>query len=1384
MGDTRVVNATPGFLSLSQPGGIPVATVPPLDAGDVVTVDLQSGASLEGRSLLDGIVVASGTATGHDSLTLQPQPVQRTDVAKLPMPVALVSPPPVTLDVTGQEPDPARRPYVTITEVPVYADPGDLVFNTVVAPKRRSVTITGVALVWDGNHGDIEAFSGDDVLDVAELTLIADTITVGKPLRFPGANVTVKARVLDFKNDGRIDTTSLAWSAPAVSPYPWTNTPDPAKPDSEDHNVYPGRKVDATVVRADTGADGADGGRAGNITLEIRELRLPAGDKVAKRLVAHGAPGQAAEPGGICPRDPDEVTLAKISRDDLARAFKAQFALSKNLQDWFWPDDWLKLFPVDGASSVVHANIAAIDQRITSMTTDFMGFPGGERIHALVVRGEGNAFVQRKSQISPPPKIPAAPAAYPGGLPGDGGAGGTVRCTLQVQNFASLCDVGGGEAGPETSEVKGGESRVKSPAHSVYMVVNRTSNAINYERPQMSVVDLAPAPGKNALGRTGAGGTDGTVENGTLAAMPTGDGSRTAAPVGNAASWLDPAALDAVLRCAVDTFRSGRRQKAWTLLEPYHAECQTAVDGALAAHAVQIDLLKQRLVANLDYAGHPPGYVPRLSAIAAFRANQTTRAVSMRMIAYASQAIEAYKTLDAQKDEIARAREAMTRQLDVSRTRVAGAAGKIGDASTDLEKVIESVQSKQGQIDLIVDQLTAEVKDDLERQKIYSGVMHLLGGALEAIPVFQPYLGLAGSAINTLGEIDLNKPAGPQIGDTLGKLGTKVNDFIVKNRDLITADATHDPSIASNQDKVDSLAQKLRDHEDSLATADKASVAANVKVTTAKAAVDTAAGELKAAQITAANTQATWRAELGKTKDELNKQQEALKRAEENRFSAQTQDAEKEYQDALAAADKAKKVVKTKLAARVDFENDARDADTKRDTATDKVGALQREKVNAAATLEIGRRDQELKRKQVAQTCDRLAKIGTGLSDIGVGIATLSKPVSPTDPAIQQMIAERLASGDEVAKAYADLKQDWGGLVAAQRAAVAKLVRAQADLTEGIGDIASALNKLLSLREKLQSDSGLADARTFQHLVELRERGRDMARGSLDLFIAALRYDLAIGLAPDALDVDDVATDVAGTQAATADTKATDDAIATAADKELWVRMSSIASERINQSGGLAETAGQTAAKVVIGRPDATPGSERERTNLRILDELSSSVRGSRVRCVEDLHVVSDYKLRHARIKNIKLTGLEIDAAPREGFFIDVEIHHGGEQLMYERDDTQSSGVYYFFQSGADDPRSWNARVTWSRDKDGNLSPAVAPQIAADDPTTERLLDLMLANKTAPPADNVKLTPYDPGLYAWLTINVFPDVAADEQMPKINRLTFDVTYTSLDVSRA
>jgi hypothetical protein len=355
-------------------------------------------------------------------------------------------------------------------------------FNGLANRVVRDVEIAGPALLWYAGNTALAPYHGRNASDVRTLTICADRMEVDTELRFPRTNVIIYARELVFGESGSINTIPLDHPDPrahsrflTVDPDDPTNTGIPA-----DENGEP-------TYRA---ADGAAGEPGGNITLYVRHITLPedrSGDRrfqpvgastpdlKTPRFICRGGKGQGGELGGLMKYEAVGGAAEVYGKTSpvLAEQLKERLKAGEGLRKFRWPGEvaqpadipidqfWIEDFqghrrklpassrnplltdtPTD-QQAVVRVTIKAWNHWVTSS--------GGTWTSS-------NYFLGGTTAVEPwwSRRVANGRHAYPGGWPGEGGKGGTVKSVFASAAVdAGICDMRAGEHGDPTPPFAG-----------------------------------------------------------------------------------------------------------------------------------------------------------------------------------------------------------------------------------------------------------------------------------------------------------------------------------------------------------------------------------------------------------------------------------------------------------------------------------------------------------------------------------------------------------------------------------------------------------------------------------------------------------------------------------------------------------------------------------------------------------------------------------------------------------------------------------------------------------------------------------------------------------------------------------------------------------------
>lgn len=102
------------------------------------------------------------------------------------------------------------------------------------------------------------------------------------------------------------------------------------------------------------------------------------------------------------------------------------------------------------------------------------------------------------------------------------------------------------------------------------------------------------------------------------------------------------------------------------------------------------------------------------------------------------------------------------------------------------------------------------------------------------------------------------------------------------------------------------------------------------------------------------------------------------------------------------------------------------------------------------------------KEEQIAKTLDRLKGLGSGISKLGQGIASLATPVTKEDPEVKNLATYVLETGEK-RKEFTKLTEEFRELSKEQSGAVAKLLAGQAKVDTCVANISENLAELNAL---------------------------------------------------------------------------------------------------------------------------------------------------------------------------------------------------------------------------------------------------------------------------------------------------------------------------------
>ena len=1270
-------------------------------------------------------------------------------------------------------------------------------FNARPNVTTRTVRIAGAVLTWNSNRDNrpLMSYQGKGVLDLGTLDIKADRVVVSAALRFPGTTVRIHARVLEFTDNGCIDTTPIAETVAAKSEF--LDKGRPVVPvETAGAKKAPG-KDDPKVFVA---RNGREGERGGDIELAVESLVVPPGDQQI-RFRTSGSVGQKAEPGGVkdyvktegAPED--KLDQPPVSEDTVQSAFRAHFSIAKDFWNWTWPahgdrpsivnfDD--RRVRVGAGGNVIDLIVVAHDDM--SGDTNVFGFPGDASgyTHDYSMSRIGNGPIEHQRGALGNPfnsgrrvRPGKGPDAFPGGQPGEGGPAGLLRTTLDPGSVTAIADLAGGAPGETTPMAPGGEPGGPNPAFRVQM--NVIKNGLPFFVSQTSqtnliVEEVTAAAGQSEPEKRGEPGRDGSCEQWSE-------------------PWATPEAIDAVLAFARDAYRAGHRDLAQNALEPYYATLlQHTGAPDVQARFISIEAMRSNLRNNLDYYGNPPGWVPRLRLSTNLEYFQAARQMSYRLLYYAATAEQKFDALTA-KSELGREMgEVLGEEMDVRVASMADSMAELATARDEIIKVSRAVEAKQAALDVLTNLAEKEALGAIERQRIFRGVCKTIASVAKIVPAGQPYLGGVGDVISGVGDVDFTRPnqVGKQISEVAAKIGTTADTFIQKNNKVLIDDRTRAgrERLAADKAQGQTLADRLRKNKNANEDLARA-VEEDTKPIESKWA-NAHADELKQlkSQLSALNDEISDYSGSAEPKKKAAEKaaQEASDRLKA-RLGALEASSLQSYRRGLgrSIAELEEKIEEAKAAATDDAsgrnaERVKRLEKEKADLAQVKLRGIEIDREQKDLAADTTRHTDELakQKEEFDGTLTQLRSVATGISGLGAAVATLATPTKRDDPDVKALGALLVQSAH--AEEYQRLIKDFEAVGRDQAKAMARLTAAQQTIANNTAAITENLTAQLGWSRQRQALDGVLDIRAKRYLKDMQVRAKDMLRRSMYYVVMAYRYEFLDDLAEELVDYDQVVarlrpleeiTETApapkpGAGAAPKNqpapsaftrTPSTAEKMKTLDEDVLNMGMWS-QSDRIFASQQSRATASyKNSAKMAL-----TAG-EREQLRKSGVVRLNLVERG-----------VAGYDWEDGRIVDITIDAFELDMLdPKttdESGSLRLTFEHSGINILRGRTAADQGGdpVFYFFRAAdRDDPISWGTTYNY-------LSTTSTSKLTKDERVTDR--DDFTRKGTGTAGASIKFLEYQPSIFGDLTLRLTGTKGRTEDViSQIKSLTFIVNYS-------
>lgn len=702
-----------------------------------------------------------------ETLAEKPSVKRKRTVAKSRAVVASMIPRYLELPLPNESPyfpDTRSTDYRTISEKKVY---GKFYFNAQHRDCLRDITVSGVKLVWN-RDSDPALRELNNKKDLRRVTIVADSIHISTPLRFPQSEVIIFARQLIFSGKGSIN----------ISPEANLNKPK--------------QKKITTGTGQYRGEDGLDGCNAGSIILNVKTLGIPDStqEKPTVRLIAHGADGQPGGDGGLVDEalgqtpPPARITWQMVSN----RFFNTPFCLIPfgipitfgmgnwiakltqwKSQEMVFPDYWKQHFDTH--------HVVQADMSVT--------LPKG-----FYLRHWSTSFGKKQKPLN-------GSDAYPSGQPGHGGNGGIVVLNGKLAyvsshssndslttplsdipckvSFDDLVSITGGKAGI-SQKINGQQPALKIPASYVKMVVRMDGSGPMEFYPEY----VTPKKGKDAAAPKANKGAPGVTN--LINDQPS--------------PFIHEYNAEAMLNYAKDACIGHNRDLAHQVVEMYLeaigdvAEMST---NRLAALKSEFNSLKDRLDTDVDVFGHQLGWVPQLSVVATKNLFDSTVKNAFNSMYLCQKMKNRWETMADNLACIKATRNDAAKQLEDAQNDLRKAQDDYLDLQEDFNDICGDIGTMQAELSSLNNEIAQWAELNEKNKALYAGIAETVGGAvqllgagIQMIPVGQPATGLIGSAIQvgggTGGKIVSSLIEGGNLFDAGSELSEQASQFIEKNK--------------------------------------------------------------------------------------------------------------------------------------------------------------------------------------------------------------------------------------------------------------------------------------------------------------------------------------------------------------------------------------------------------------------------------------------------------------------------------------------------------------------------------------------------------------------------------------------------------------------------
>ena len=849
---------------------------------------------------------------------------------------------------------------------------------------------------------------------------------------------------------------------------------------------------------------------------------------------------------------------------------------------------------------------------------------------------------------------------------------------------------------------------------------------------------------------------------------------------GKAPHWAHPAAMAAVLTYARTAFRNGFRDEARRALEPYIAlallraddvaRCDVEVRMVLASMVS----LHDRLSFDVDYYNNPPGWVPRLNALSNLAVLKSVREAAYGTYYFSDRLLRDAEALQDLRETTVLAQEALAQEMQAAKSKIGRAFELLPRAKTRLDEAQKRVLAVEGEVVHLRKAAIARSADQVVLQRFVSAALQLVDGVAKAVPIGQPFLGVAGSLFGAGAKIDwtAEKPL-ETANAAVAHLGEQVDTFVTEQADAVAKAVTGKRRTEATA-AVDLVTKLTQEQE----------------------------AATKAPEEAAAQVELSWRDFKSEELKRLDARIQSTREAIDKAKTQDTGDSEAEGQTAsgfLEALKKQRELMNPKqsVAAQVSPLQKELVEYRKRQfeliNAAEKVARLKRAELKALADKPKHLLPPSVEQKLVAatqqsehqkkllesaettakETMSQLEGLGKGLSMVGNAIISMATPVSNDDPTVQRLADEMLVN-DPVLRAEGQrLTAKLKVLLEQKRAAVGELLRLQQEAATSLATVTRNLATIAALSRRRQSlDLGLNPA-AKAYLKETRDAAKDALAESVYWFVKSYQYEFLKDVPDTFFNFDTWAAELHKLEeaklrqaAGPAEPSAAPGTVATRArasllSKEDFERIGDAVfkAEQFKLGKGMLEER-QKRRPGAVGKymncelqRTASPADDRARRQNELLDALE---RGDAVfDFVRDFDK-GTYDWNDARVAQVELVRIDIESTD-PNLTLTLRVEQRGQMVLTRK--VGSERHRFVFRTGRDDdPVGWTFVYNhWNRKTNSGLTTPTATNALED--TVKGLI-----------SQDLKLEDYQPALFSDYALRITDLFGAGGERKALTRI--------------